>query len=73
MGMFDYLLYEGYEYQSKDTPRQFCDRFKLEKDQVSGVLALWHENYDAEWVDDEGLFGGTIRQFNHWQIFLFGN
>ena len=65
MGMFDYLLYEGYEYQTKDTPKQFCDKFKLEKDQVSGVLGLWHENYDAEWVEGEGLFGGSIKQFNY--------
>ena len=27
--------------------------------------ALWHENYDAEWVDGEGLFGGSIKQFNY--------
>jgi len=25
---------------------------------------LWHEEYDAEWVAEEGLFGGCIKQSN---------
>ena len=58
MGMFDYLLYEGHQYQTKNTPSQLCDNYKIENN------ILWHENYDAEWVEDDGLFGGTIRQFN---------
>jgi hypothetical protein len=65
MGMFDYLLYEGHQYQTKNTPSQLCDNYKIAYDQDSGHQYLWHENYDAEWVEDDGLFGGTIRQFNH--------
>jgi hypothetical protein len=58
MGMFDYLNYEGHQYQTKGTPRQACDNYKIE----DGVL--WYEEYDSEWVEGEGLFGGHIRQFN---------
>lgn len=58
MGMFDTIHYEGHEYQTKDTPRQTLDHYKIEHDQ------LWHEDYDAEWVEGEGLFGGHLRQFN---------
>ena len=65
MGMFDYLHYEGQEYQSKDTPSQSLDNYKIEHDQDSGHIYLWHQDYDAEWVEGEGLFGGSLRQFNH--------
>jgi len=61
MGMFDYLNYEGHQYQTKDTPRQACDNYKIE----DGVL--WYEEYDSEWVDDEEgkkWLGGYLRQFN---------
>ena len=65
MGMFDHLHYEGHEYQTKDTPNQSLDNYKIEHDQDSGHIFLWREDYDAEWVEDEGLFGGHLRQFNH--------
>jgi hypothetical protein len=65
MGMFDYLHYEGNKYQTKDTPSQMLDDYKIEHDQDSGHIYLWHQEYDAEWVKDEGLFGGSLRQFNH--------
>jgi hypothetical protein len=65
MGLFDHLYYEGHEYQSKDTPTQALDNYKIEHDQDSGHIYLWHEEYDAEWVDDEGLFGGSIKTSNH--------
>jgi hypothetical protein len=65
MGMFDYLYYEGKEYQSKDTPRQALDKYKIEKDQDSGHDYLWVEEYDSEWVEDKDRFlGGYIHQFN---------
>jgi len=64
MGMFDEIYYQGEKYQTKDTPRQTLDKYKIEYDQDSGHQYLWHEEYDCEWVDDEGLFGGHLRQFN---------
>ena len=64
MGMFDHLYYEGHEYQTKDTPNQSLDNYKIEHDQCSGHIFLWREDYDAEWVEGEGLFGGSLRQFN---------
>jgi hypothetical protein len=64
MGMFDNLEYKGKQYQTKDTPCQSLDNYKIEQDQTSGHWYLWHEEYDAEWVEGEGLFGGCIRQSN---------
>ena len=64
--MFDHLHYRGREYQTKDTPAQMLDNYKIEQDLSSGDWHLWHEEYDAEWVEDDGtLFGGNIRQSNH--------
>jgi hypothetical protein len=65
MGMFDNIEYRGREYQTKDTPLQTLDNYKIEQDQTSGHWYLWHEEYDAEWVAEEGLFGGCIKQSNH--------
>jgi hypothetical protein len=64
MGMFDNIEYRGRQYQTKDTPRQALDLYKIEQDQDSGHWYLWYEEYDAEWVEGEGLFGGCIRQSN---------
>jgi hypothetical protein len=65
MGMFDHLYYEGREYQTKDTPNQALDNYKIEHDQCSGHIFLWREDYDAEWVDDEGFLGGSMKTSNH--------
>jgi hypothetical protein len=65
MGMFDHIHYQGREYQTKDTPEQSLDNYKIEQDSASGEWHLWYEEYDAEWVDGEGLFGGSIKQSNH--------
>jgi len=65
MGMFDNIEYRGREYQTKDTPLQTLDNYKIEQDQTSGHWYLWHEEYDAEWVDGNGFLGGEIRQSNH--------
>lgn len=65
MGMFDNIEYRGRQYQTKDTPLQTLDNYRIEQDQDSGHWYLWHEEYDSEWVEDEGLFGGTIHQSNH--------
>ena len=64
MGMFDNIEYRGRQYQTKDTPLQTLDNYKIEQDQDSGHWYLWHEEYDSEWVEGEGLFGGTIVQSN---------
>ena len=58
--MFDWVEFEGNQYQSKDTPRQLCDNYKID-----GLGQLWVENYDAEWISDStSLFGGYINQSN---------
>ena len=59
MGMFDYVDFEGNRYQSKNTPRQSMDNYAIHNDGT-----LWHEEYNTEWVEDEGLFGGSIKQSN---------
>jgi hypothetical protein len=64
MGMFDNLEYRGRQYQTKDTPLQTLDNYKIEQDQDSGHWYLWHEEYDSEWVDGDGFLGGTIVQSN---------
>jgi hypothetical protein len=67
MGMFDNIEYRGRQYQTKDTPLQTLDNYKIEQDQDSGHWRLWHEEYDSEWVDSDenALFGGTFHQSNH--------
>ena len=65
MGMFDWLKYQEEEYQTKDTPAQSLDNYKIEQDQTSGHWHLWHEDYDAEWKEDADRFsGGYIKHFN---------
>jgi hypothetical protein len=64
MGMFDHIEYRGRQYQTKDTPEQALDNYKIEQDQDSGHWYLWYEEYDSEWVESEGLFGGCIKQSN---------
>jgi hypothetical protein len=60
MGMFDYIRYNGYEYQTKNTPAQLLDYYDIHEDGT-----LWHNNYDCEWVEDENsFFKGYLRQFN---------
>jgi hypothetical protein len=65
MGMFDHLHYKGEEYQTKDTPRQLLDNYKIEQNQDDGHWYLWYEEYDGEWVkDDDAFLGGRIEQSN---------
>jgi hypothetical protein len=64
MGMFDHIRYCDREYQTKDTPCQTLDNYKIEQDSESGEWYLWHEDYDAQWVEGQGLFGGMIKQSN---------
>jgi hypothetical protein len=70
MGMFDHIEYQGRQYQTKDTPAQMLDNYKIEQDPESKDWYLWRQEYDAEWVEEEGLFGGSIKQSNHrWVLF----
>jgi len=60
MGMFDWVEWEGHEYQTKDTPRQLCDNYRIDD-----LGQLWVEEYDAELVKDpEHLFGARIEHRN---------
>lgn len=60
MGMFDWVEFEGKRYQSKDTPRQLCDEYRIDENGE-----LWVEEYDAEWIADaDSMFGGYLRQYN---------
>ena len=66
MGLFDTIKYQGDEYQTKDTPRQFCENYKIEVDQDSGLPYLWLEEYDSEWVSrPDYFFGGHMKTSNH--------
>ena len=77
MGMFDYvqchypLPVEGaadVEYQTKDTPAQWLDRYEIRADGT-----LWHQDYDTEDRSDpnaEGfarLFGCATRVNERWE------
>ena len=66
MGMFDTIQYQGEEYQTKDTPAQFLDNYKIEQNPEDGHWYLWHEEYDTDWIDDADHFGGGYaKQSNH--------
>jgi len=66
MGMFDTIQYQGEEYQTKDTPTQLLDNYKIEQNPEDGHWYLWHEEYDTDWVDDADRFGGGYsKQSNH--------
>jgi hypothetical protein len=41
------------------------DNYKIEQDPASGHWYLWREEYDAEWVAEEGPFGGSMKQSNN--------
>jgi hypothetical protein len=60
MGMFDWVEFEGNRYQSKDTPNQLCDEYRITQ---LGLLMV--EEYDAELVKDPNhIFGVYIEQNN---------
>ena len=61
MGMFDNIQYQDQEYQTKDTPRQQLDNYKIDE-----LGQLWVEEYDSEWVEDSCfMFGSGEKQSNH--------
>jgi hypothetical protein len=60
MGMFDYVNYEGCEYQTKDTPEQGMETYEIRGDE------LWYKQVEREWYEDEdSLFGGYLREISH--------
>jgi hypothetical protein len=77
MGMFDWLRCKyplplpganNLHYQTKDTPEQYLDLYKIREDGT-----LWHETYDVEDRSDpnaEGLmalFGAMTRVNKRWE------
>lgn len=63
--MFDQLWFEGEEYQTKDTPSQLLDKYKIEQEPTTGAWLLWHEEYDVDWVEEVGRgCGGYLKQSN---------
>lgn len=61
MGMFDYVRCSfqlpikdanAMEFQSKDTPAQYCDRYEIREDG-----SLWHNEYDTEDRSDPSAEG----------------
>ena len=65
MGMFDNLEYKGEQYQTKDTPAQLLDNYKIEQNQDDGHWYLWHEEYDVDWIEEADRFGGGyMKQYN---------
>ena len=66
MGMFDYIKYKGHEYQTKDTPVQWLDHYKIEVDQDSGHEYLWHEARTIKMLSDEDSpFGVRMESSNY--------
>ena len=59
MGMFDHIEFEGQQYQTKDTPLQLCEYYRIDD-----LGRLWEQQYDAEWISGEGFLGGHIHQTN---------
>jgi len=60
MGMFDNIEYRGRPYQTKDTPAQMLDNYKIEQDQDSGHWYLWHEEYDADGYGDTAVIEENV-------------
>lgn len=70
MGMFDHLHYNGQEYQTKDTPAQLLDNYKIEQNLEDGHWYLWYEEYESEWIEEEDrFFGGYLNRSNErWEL-----
>jgi hypothetical protein len=64
MGMFDYINYEGHEYQTKDTPEQGMELYEIRGDE------LWYKRVEREWTkEDDSLFGGYLKEISHeWEF-----
>ena len=63
MGMFDYIRYDGVEYQTKDTPQQTMDTYEIRENE------LWWKKCQYEWKDNDSRFGGFLEEISHEWIF----
>jgi hypothetical protein len=64
MGMFDYVNFEGKQYQTKDTPEQTMDTYEIRGDE------LWWRKVEYEWFEDEdSMFGGYLKEISHEWLF----
>lgn len=65
MGMFDYLTYEGHEYQTKDTPDQGMEFYEIRGNE------LWYKKVEREWVSKSySWLGGHFQEISHEWVFL---
>jgi hypothetical protein len=63
MGMFDYIVFNGKTYQTKDTPSQSIATYGIRDNE------LWFKDIVYEWNDD-GEFGGYLEEVSHIWEFL---
>ena len=60
MGMFDWITYRDFRYQTKDTPDQLLTEYEIRDDGT-----LWVEKSDDEWtVNDQHPLGTCIIRNN---------
>jgi hypothetical protein len=58
--MFDTILFNKEEYQTKDTPEQTLDTYEIRGDE------LWWRKTEYEWAEDkESMFGGYMKEVSH--------
>lgn len=64
MGMFDYVNFEGKQYQTKDTPQQSMDTYEIRGDE------LWWRKVEYEWVEEKDwIFSGRLNEVSHEWLF----
>jgi hypothetical protein len=63
MGMFDYVTFEGKQYQTKDTPQQTLDDYEIRGDE------LWWRKCEYEWEENGSRFGGYMKETSHEWLF----
>lgn len=70
MGMFDHIQYRNQEYQTKDTPNQCIDYYKIETNPNDLHSYLWLQKYDSDWVEsDDHITGGYLDRTNErWEL-----
>jgi hypothetical protein len=64
MGMFDYITYKDHQYQTKCTPAQGLDNYQIRDDGT-----LWYEKYQADWIENDSIFGGYLEKKNEEWVF----
>jgi hypothetical protein len=64
MGMFDYITFEGHQYQTKDTPEQSIADYEIRGNE------LWWRKVEFRWEEGDGHpFGGYLEEVSHEWIF----